>query len=444
MYKIIATTTPSGKKKREAGNMEHQPCHGKNAMLSSPPRRRSSHPRRRRSMARRRPKCSATTTSSARSSTTWTPPTTLVRAAAVSKRWLRRASGRAFLRRFRARHPPRLLGFYVTGDRMYRPEFIPMPDTNTELTSSAALRRAAGSVFDALPEFSDSTVWDTRNGRVLFSFTDPHGHHLQLAVRDTMRDPAGAMAELPPLPPTLGGECLHAVLLPDDEHDDATTCYHVDAHHVGRSVSAEVTVLRSGAWTVLCSAKANLATPPERIPTVTLLAGGKVYMVTVAGYIICVDLATGNLFAIDLPDGVTYEHFGTLVPCRGDDSVLYLFHLKGDKLSVWLRRMDQLAGEWVLRDTVSVKETCRHLVDHPSEPASALVVGVGDNAEFVFLETLVFNSYFVVYLHLGSRKAEKVYQKDPENDEIIRVHPFMTAWPPVFPALDSDEEPRHG
>ncbi|GJM90962.1 hypothetical protein PR202_ga07292 [Eleusine coracana subsp. coracana] len=411
MYKIIATTTPSGKKKREAGNMEHQPCHGKNAMLVAAETTEQPPPP---------PEEYGTAASKVLGNDDLVgeilnhvdSPTTLVRAAAVSKRWLRRASGRAFLRRFRARHPPRLLGFYVTGDRMYRPEFIPMPDTNTELTSSAALRRAAGSVFDALPEFSDSTGWDTRNGRVLFSFTDPHGHHLQLAVRDTMRDPAGAMAELPPLPPTLGGECLHAVLLPDDEHDDATT--------------------------------PTSPRPPERIPTVTLLAGGKVYMVTVAGYIICVDLATGNLFAIDLPDGVTYEHFGTLVPCRGDDSVLYLFHLKGDKLSVWLRRMDQLAGEWVLRDTVSVKETCRHLVDHPSEPASALVVGVGDNAEFVFLETLVFNSYFVVYLHLGSRKAEKVYQKDPENDEIIRVHPFMTAWPPVFPALDSDEEPRHG
>ncbi|GJN19642.1 hypothetical protein PR202_gb06937 [Eleusine coracana subsp. coracana] len=375
-------------------------------------------------------------------------PTTLVRAAAVSKRWLCRASDGAFLRRYRARHPPRLLGFYVAGDRMYRPEFVPMPDTEMEL--AAALRRRAGSVFDALPEFFDSTVWDTRNGRVLFSFADPHGHHRQLAVRDTMRDPAGAMAELPPLPPTLG-ECLHAVLLPDAEDDDATTCYHVDVHHVGRSVFAEVTVLRSGAWTVLCSAKANLATPPGGIiPKVTLLAGGKVYMVTVAAYIICVDLATANLFAIDLPEGVTYEHFGTLVPCRGDDSVLYIFHAKGDKLSVWLRRMDNdndqqlVAGEWVLRDTVSVKETCRHLVDHPSEPASARVVGVGDNAEFVFLETLVFNSYFIVYLHLGSRKAEKVYRKDPENDEIIRVHPFTTVWPPVFPALDSDEEPRHG
>ncbi|KAK3152806.1 hypothetical protein QOZ80_2BG0163840 [Eleusine coracana subsp. coracana] len=355
--------------------------------------------------------------------------TTLVRAAAVSKRWLRRASDGAFLRRFRARHPPRLLGFYVTGDCMPRNDFVPMPP-NTELTSAA-------SAFDAFPDFCH--IWDGRNGRVLFEFTEPHGHHTRLVVLDTLRDPGRAMAELPPLPHTMT-DCCHAVLLPDDEEDDATTCYHVDVRHVGRSVSAEITVLRSGAWTVLCSAKADLATPPERIPMVTLLAGGKVYMVTVAAYIICVDLATANLFAIDLPDGVVYRHFGTLVLSRGDDSVLYLFHVNGDKLSVWLRRIDDdqlVAGEWVLRDTVSLKETCRDFITQGSELSNVDVVGVGNNAEFAFLEMGVGDDYFVVYLHLGSRKAEKVYQRDPDNDEIIQVHLFTTVWPPVFPAICS-------
>ncbi|CAN6243993.1 unnamed protein product [Urochloa humidicola] len=42
-------------------------------------------------------------------------PTCLVRAAAVSMHcWLRHASDPAFLRRFRDRSPPRLLGFYLT------------------------------------------------------------------------------------------------------------------------------------------------------------------------------------------------------------------------------------------------------------------------------------------------------------------------------------------
>ncbi|OEL31322.1 hypothetical protein BAE44_0007660 [Dichanthelium oligosanthes] len=54
-------------------------------------------------------------------------PTHLVRAAAVSKRWLRHASDPAFQRRFRARHPPRLLGFYVSTSTYPRVRFLTVP-----------------------------------------------------------------------------------------------------------------------------------------------------------------------------------------------------------------------------------------------------------------------------------------------------------------------------
>jgi hypothetical protein len=98
---------------------------------------------------------------------------------------------------------------------------------------------------------------------------------------NTLRDPGSARAELPPQsPPTLSEWC-HAMLLPDDDGGDNTTCYRVDVTHVGQSVSTEVLVLRFSASTVSCSAKAKLAAAPERIPMITLLAGGMVYMVTV-------------------------------------------------------------------------------------------------------------------------------------------------------------------
>ncbi|GJN19640.1 hypothetical protein PR202_gb06935 [Eleusine coracana subsp. coracana] len=82
-----------------------------------------------------------------------------------------------------------------------------------------------------------------------------------------------------------------------------------------------------------------------------------------------------------------------LVAARGDDSLLYLFHVTGymHMLDVWFRRMDG-AGEWVLRDTINLKDTCGHLVEQGSDVVS--VVGVGDHAEFVFLELLrVFDNY---------------------------------------------------
>jgi hypothetical protein len=43
----------------------------------------------------------------------------------------------------------------------------------------------------------------------------------------------------------------------------------------------------------------------------------------------------------------------------GDDSALYLFHVKGDELNVWLCTD---TGMWVLKDTVSVKETCINFI----------------------------------------------------------------------------------
>ncbi|CAD6251106.1 unnamed protein product [Miscanthus lutarioriparius] len=252
-------------------------------------------------------------------------PTSLVRAALVSKRWLRHASHRDFLRRFCGLRPPRLLGFFVTGD------WVPRPD----------------SVFDAFPEFS-SYVWDCRNGRVLFDFSETVFGIRRFGVSDPLRYPDRGVTEFPPPPPPMGP---HAMLLPDDEHDDAS-CYRVDIDTRGRRrVSAQVSVLRSGAWTVL-SAWTKLDRPPDRIPKLTLLAGGKLYMVAVAGYIICMDLAAASLFVVEYPEGVAYEYYGNLVLCRGDNSVLYLFHVKGDRLSVWLRRMDEHGAEWVLRDTV--------------------------------------------------------------------------------------------
>ncbi|KAK3156678.1 hypothetical protein QOZ80_2AG0110410 [Eleusine coracana subsp. coracana] len=280
-------------------------------------------------------------------------PATLGRAALASKRWLHVASGRAFLRHFCKRHPPRLLGFYVTGDGVPRPEFVPMPDTSTEL--AAALRRAAGSVFGSFPEFW-SVVQDSRNAPW----------------------PSSCRRRRPPFPA--------GPWTPRSSPTTTTTCYRIAVYHADRTVSAEVTVLlrSGGAWTRLCSATAELAAAPVMMPMIrVLLAGGKVYMVTLAGYIICVDLVNMSLFAIDLPYGVAYEFFGNFVLSRSDDddSVLfYLVHVSRDQkqLGVWVRRTD---GDWVRRDTVSLVET-RLVQRRGPEPADGdalvfYVAGVG-------------------------------------------------------------------
>jgi hypothetical protein len=71
-------------------------------------------------------------------------PTSLVRAAAVCRPWLRLASDRAFLRRFRKLHQPRLLGFYPE-EKEYPDEtpFFPMLPQPPPPELAAVIRRAS-------------------------------------------------------------------------------------------------------------------------------------------------------------------------------------------------------------------------------------------------------------------------------------------------------------
>jgi hypothetical protein len=82
--------------------------------------------------------------------------TVLVCAATV---WLRCASDPAFLRRFRTRHLPLLLGFYVNTGDAQRLRFVPLA-RNPDL--AAIIRRGN---FDLGEEAG--SVRDCRNGRVL-------------------------------------------------------------------------------------------------------------------------------------------------------------------------------------------------------------------------------------------------------------------------------------
>jgi hypothetical protein len=447
-------------------------------------------------------------------------PTTLLRAASVSKRWYHDASSPSFLGRYRARNPPRLLGVYISGAGVPCPMFIQVP-VPQPLEHTAATHRANFKFGDSA-EFT-STVLDSRDGRILFSFVDDFYLTRATVVRAPLKYPGQDLTVLPP-PPVIFPQWAHdvAMLLPD--HTDDATCYRLHIVQQDQVVAAKVSVLRSNEWSVCCSVADRLAKSPAKIlvESTALLVGNKIYMMTVAGYILGLDLSIDKFFVIELPEGVMFEYEGNLVQCRGDDSALYLFHVKGDELNVWLHAN---TGTWVLQDTISVKETCIDFIKNdpellidgddmpmemgpepladggdapmeedpeppidggdalmeqvvpeppvdggdapmeemgpeppadggdgpdevaPEPPANGGgtpidVVGVGDNAKFVFLE--LGNSGIIIYLHIESKKVQKVYQRGPDDDNTIRVHPFTMVWPPTFPKLrGDDDEPRH-
>jgi hypothetical protein len=157
------------------------------------------------------------------------------------------------------------------------------------------------------------------------------------------------------------------MLLPAD-HGDNALCYRIDVHtyESNNKVAVVVCVLQSGSWAIHSIASGLLAKSPVKILPTTVLAGDMIYMATQEGYILGLDLAKEEFFIIDLPEGVELDQYlGNLVHCRGDDSVLYLFHVDGEnRLNIWLRKMKEDHGHggagaggssangWVLRDTI--------------------------------------------------------------------------------------------
>ncbi|KQJ87659.1 hypothetical protein BRADI_4g12806v3 [Brachypodium distachyon] len=98
-------------------------------------------------------------------------PTTLVRATLVCTCWYHHAADRAFLRRVRQHHPPRLLGlydedvlFHDTTD--FRPHFVPMLTQTQEPELATALRRMATLSLDIDDAIA---IRECRNGSVLIS-----------------------------------------------------------------------------------------------------------------------------------------------------------------------------------------------------------------------------------------------------------------------------------
>jgi hypothetical protein len=369
-------------------------------------------------------------------------PTCFLRAAITDKHWLHNASNQATICNFRSKQSPHLIGIYICSDGFSQPEFVPLPDASCPELAAALAHGNFG--FPDMDPFV-STIWDCRNDRVLYGSDESFDIAPDLAVRMPLKHSGEDTTMLLPHP---SPHYPHAMLLPDDDNDESS-CYRVDIGNMDQIVYVSVFVLRAGSWNIHYTVVVDLARSPKRILKTTLLMCGKIYMMTMAGYILTLDLATRRFSIIDLPEGVEFDYSGNLAPCRGDDSTLYLFHVKGEKLTVWLKRMTDHGddgsntGGWVLRDTISLPETCGHLIEQGGEPTdgqekNVLVAGVGENAEFVFLEFEV--TGIIVYMHLKTRKVQKVYQRAPCNDLGIHVLPFMMVWPVVFPKLAGDED----
>uniref|UniRef100_A0A0A8Y1Z9 F-box protein AT5G49610-like beta-propeller domain-containing protein n=1 Tax=Arundo donax TaxID=35708 RepID=A0A0A8Y1Z9_ARUDO len=168
-----------------------------------------------------------------------------------------------------------------------------------------------------------------------------------------------------------------------------------------------------------------------------LLVGSKFYMMTTLGYILGLDLVTASFFKVQLPDEARNSR--TAKFAGGQHSKLYLVDAKGLQLCIW---HGDGVGQWVLVDTISVREACGHLNVQRWKPddgctAPVKVFAVGDNAEFVILELVA--SGIVCCMQVGNRVVEKVAVGVLQN-YTARVLPITMVWPPIFPVDKASQE----
>ncbi|CAN6282616.1 unnamed protein product [Urochloa humidicola] len=362
-------------------------------------------------------------------------PVWLVRAALVSTRWLRRASDPVVLRRFRARRPPRILALSLSRNRRIQ---VPRPP---EL--AAAARRA----FATLDR---SDVRDCRNGRLLVEVDDGDpATYNTYTVRSLLHPARDRDLPLPPrsisdsLVRGEAGRCncrfLRLLEVEDNDNGDDTSCVCFDLAYNSVELCVEFTVLRSGVWgTQHCPVTELRQDLMDTIGAQKLLVGSKFYMLTTLGYILGLDLATASFFTVQLPHEVRNSR--TLKFSGGQQSGLYLVDANGFQLRVW--HGDAL-GQWVLVDTISVREACGHLNVRKWEPdnscsAPVKIVLVADNAEFVIFDIVA--SEIVCCMQLGNRVVEKVAKGVLLHNEFLR--PITMVWPPIFPVLDKASEER--
>ena len=357
-------------------------------------------------------------------------PTALVRAAAVSRRWLRCASDPAFLRRFRARNPPRLLGFYVNTGEAQRLRFVPLA-RDPEL--AAVVRRGS---FDLGEEAG--SVRDCRNGRLLV-FVDG-----KYVVRSPLHPERGT--ENLPEPPIPAEAYTILYYFSDflfyESSDNSMSCTSVIVMCTERQAWVHLSDLQGGVWSegrysgmIDIPAQGSLRGCEHH----ALLANGKLYMICLPHHIIGFDLPSTSSFCIELPDGVQYEFLETIGLSCAKGSGFFLIHLKGFQISVWLHRTDHSSIDtWKLIDTIFLPQAFAHLVEltWDSLPDIIRVAAVGDNADFV----LLWIQYKLFYMHISSRTVEEVYEANRAHGFLYGVYPFMMPWPPTFPVLNGGND----
>ncbi|CAM0879472.1 unnamed protein product [Alopecurus aequalis] len=358
-------------------------------------------------------------------------PTTLVRDALVCNRWYHHASDRGFIKSFRKRHPPRLLGFYISEQGSVRsaPCFVPMQPQPLEL--AAVVRRV--SEYSFRPYDHTLSIMDCRNGSVCTRCCK--GREVALELHRPLC-PEGGMSIIPPLPSTQDPmQKILGAILSKEEEGGLSHLYVLAEWTMGvGNFKMSLYVLQDDAWCLRTMATDQILQPLSAPKAV--IVGDRIYMAAAfSDDIVVFDFIASSLSRIPLPQEVKYHPFSTTLSQADDASAVYLTHVNEYQLRIWCHKGDN----WLLAHTICLHQMCANLrmLDHTLEDEHIgfpYLCHVGDNAEFVFLKMCG----CTLYLDVSSKTLHKVHETAEKDRHFSAIYPFMMTWPPLFPALKDD------
>uniref|UniRef100_A0A453AG82 F-box protein AT5G49610-like beta-propeller domain-containing protein n=1 Tax=Aegilops tauschii subsp. strangulata TaxID=200361 RepID=A0A453AG82_AEGTS len=373
-------------------------------------------------------------------------PTSLIRAILVCKRWFFIVSNKAFLRRFRSLHPPRLLGFYVSTRStdellpvLLRPCFVSMLPQPPELAT--AVRLAENYSLEAYDE-ELACILDCQNDTILLHGFQ--GKKILWGVHWPLCPERGVVE--PPMAPydqfdgaSPAGTCAQFLLKEEGDGKSLTfiwlsMAYLIEGKKYSIKYKANIYTLQDGLWHWRSSAAAVLPSPRSDLNP--LLSGNKIYMEHSTS-IAALNLTTSNFTSIPLPEGMERYICEDMMMSRANDSGIYLIHLEILQLRIWLHRGDNSGSmrNWLLLDDICLREMLDALGMAGGEQPTLLNTSeTGDNLQFVFLKM----GQCALYLDIKHRELRKVYEVTEDDRTLERIYPFMMTWPPTFPVLKND------
>uniref|UniRef100_A0ACD5Z8R7 Uncharacterized protein n=1 Tax=Avena sativa TaxID=4498 RepID=A0ACD5Z8R7_AVESA len=318
---------------------------------------------------------------------------------------------------------PRLLRLRWVGLTGGATRFFPMlpqpPELASVISRLESVRVCAHGAVQIMDCRNGSVFTRRREGRVL-----THVVHHPLC-------PERGMCLVPPLPrfQDLKQQVFSAIL---SKEEGSLSYLYLMSQYSRETIKSimRVYMLQDGVWRMHTLATSQFNHP--RMQPKPVLVGNNIYMASsFDDDIFVLDLTTSSFSSIQLPQGVKYYFYNTILSRADDASSVYLIHvpIKEFQLRIWLHK----GGNWLLVDTICLHEMFANLgiLDQTLDDEdieSLSICQVGDNAEFVFLRMCG----RTLYLDVTRRTLREVFG--------FEIHPFVMIWPPTFPSLMDDPE----